>query len=363
LQSRCVSTGLKNKLIGGHIEHYFFYCKLRDLADATDIAAMLLDTTPAGSVNTASGDNAYYHVASGAPEWLEMCTDAVVTAYFRDQGDTASHVGAVTGLPMVQWSNQNSIMESLIADADIETTTIADTTPSPQYEAQWNSWAWMKQMQLTEMTFEDYLASFGVQLKTDEDKRPELIRMTKNWTYPTNTVDGEGNINTQFSWSVQERVDKDRFFKEPGFIVGYTVFRPKLYFSGMKQAAVSMMSGALSWLPASAKENVATSLVRFQANSANSPFGASGTPSAGELDSDLHYWVDIRDLFVYGDQFMNVTRDGTVNAVRSEDLVDFQDKKYPQSAALQLIGVGDTLSAAQDGVVSLNILGTQMDMT
>lgn len=63
----------------------------------------------------------------------------------------------------------------------------------------------MRQMQLTEVSFEDYLASFGVKIPDAELRRPELIRMVKNWTYPTNTLDGDGTINSQASWSVQEK--------------------------------------------------------------------------------------------------------------------------------------------------------------
>lgn len=361
LQARIVSTAVKSKLIGAHIEHYFFYVKLRDLADATDIVEMLMDTGGT-SIDLASADNAYYNVKQNAPKWLEMCTTAVVKHFFRDEGDTASHVGSVTGLPMVQWENKNSVIESLIDDADIVTDDVTDAQAFPDHEKAYQSWEWMRQMQLTEMTFEDYLGSFGVQLTAQESGKPELIRMTKNWTYPTNTVDGDGTINTQFSWSVQERADKDRFFKEPGFLVGYTVLRPKLYLGNKKQSAVSLMNTALTWLPATAKDMVQTSLVKMLGSSANSPFTNATTPTNGELDSENSYWLDVRDLFVYGDEFTNRTLDSTINACRAEDLTDFHGKKYPHSASLQALGV-TSYTADSDGIVSLNVLGTQVDMT
>jgi len=362
LQCRTVSTPLENRLIGHHLEHYFFYVKLRDMADQTDIVAMLMDN--GASVNTASGDSVYKYVKSGAPDWVQMCLDAVVTKYFRDEGDNGSHVGSVTGLPMAQWTNYQSMFESLIADALIETDTTADTIPYPDAEKEYQTWKFLYDMQMTEASFEDYLGTFGVKTNDADEDRPELIRFCKNWTYPTNTVDGDGTINTQVSWSVQERADKDRFLKEPGFVFGVTIARPKLYMGLQTQATVSLLNDALSWMPATMKEQVHSSMKKIQGNAAAFPISAASTPTGGGLDSDLNYWFDLRDLFIYGDQFVNrVQAADTTNSVRAEDMATFHGKKYPQSAALQTIGKNDTLTYESDGMVSLNILGTQLDAT
>lgn len=364
LQCRTVSTPLENRLIGHHLEHYLFYVRLRDLADAEDIVAMLMDANTASAVEVAGSDNAYHYVGTGAPNWVKMCLDSVVEHYFRDEGDTASHVGAVTGLPMAQWTNYKSLIESMIDDADIETGAVADTQPYPEFHKEYATWQFMKQMQLTEVSFEDYLGTFGVRVPDAELNRPELIRMTKNWTYPTNTLDGDGTINSQASWSIQERADKDRFFKEPGFLFGVTVARPKVYMSLQDQSALSVLSDALSWLPAIMKDDPTTSLKQIAGSSADLPFTAASTPAGGQLDSDESYWFDVRDLFLYGDQFVNRTQGAdTTNSVPAEDMTDFHGKKYPSSAALQGLGKADTLTYESDGIVSLNILGTQVDAT
>jgi len=362
LQCRTVSTPLENRLIGHHIEHYFFYVKLRDLSDQADIVAMLMDNGT--SVNTASGDNAYHYVKSGAPDWMKMSLDKIVEKYFRDEGDNGSHVGSVTGLPMAQWTNYQSVFESLIADALIETDTTADTVPYPDQEKEYQTWKFLYDMQMTEASFEDYLGTFGIRTNDADEDRPELIRFAKNWTYPTNTVDGDGTINTQVSWSVQERADKDRLMKEPGFIVGVSIARPKLYLGLQTQAAVGMLNDALAWMPATMKAEVHSSMKKLQGNAANFPLSAASTPTGGGLDSDLNYWFDLRDLFLYGDQYVNRAAAADVNnAVRAEDMATFHGKKYPQSAALQTIGKADTLTYESDGIVSLNILGTQLDAT
>lgn len=363
LQCRTVSTALENRLIGHHLEHYFFYVKLRHLSDSADIIAMLMDTDLAG-VNTAGANNAYHYVQSGAPDYVKMCLDSIVTHYFRDEGDTGSHVGAVTGLPLAQWTNYKSIAESLIDNVVIETDTITNGNPFPDHEKEYQTWMYMRQMQLTEVSFEDYLGTFGVRLPDSEISRPELIRMVRNWTYPTNTLDGDGTINSQVSWSVQERADKDRFFKEPGFLFGVTIAKPKVYLSIQDQSAVSLLGDAFSWLPALMKDNPESSLKKIAGNSAFLPWTAASTPTGGQLDSDNAYWVDVRDLYLYGDQFVNRTLDpNTNNSVAPENFATFHGKKYPSSAALQLIGKSDILTYESDGIVSLNILGTQLDMT
>lgn len=358
LQSRAVSTPMENSLIGHHMEHYLFYVKLRDLADRDDIANLLLDMNETG-VTTEGADNVYLYAKSGAIAWQQMCLDSVVDHYFRDEGETVNEVvGGTTGLPLAHFNNTN-FGESMTLDSAIETDNI-DGSVNPiefdQLEDEYQTWEFMRNMQLTEKTFEEYCEDFGAKIGKEEPNKPELIRYTKNWTYPTNTVDGSGNINTQATWSIAERSDKDRFFKEPGFIFGVTVWRPKLYLADQQQAAVSVLDNALRWLPAAMKDKPMSSIQKISSNAANSPYDDTA------MGTSVDYWIDIRDLFVHGDQFINYAADETDNVV-SWDGTSFHEKKYPLPADLQLMGILDTLTAEQDGVVSLNILGTQVDLT
>lgn len=364
LQARAVSTPLENPLIGHHLEHYFFYVKLRDLSDADDLVKMLMDVDATGAVDKAGATSVYHYVRQNAPAYVKMCLDSVVNHYFRDEGDTASHVGSVTGLPLAQWTNYKGLAESFIKDADLETGEVTDEQPYPEFEKEYAAWQFMRQMQLTEVSFEDYLGTFGVRIPDAELNRPELVRMIKNWTYPTNTLDGDGTINSQASWSVQERADKDRFFKEPGFLFAVTVHRPKVYISNQDQSAVSILGDAFSWLPALMKDNPHTSLTKVLGNSPRSPLISAAAGADGTLVPADEYWYDVRDLYLYGDQFVNHTQGADVNnAVPAEDWKSFHGKKYPLSSALQLLGKEDSLSVKQDGIVSLNILGTQIDAT
>ena len=109
----------------------------------------------------------------------------------------------------------------------------------------------MRAMRFIDMSFEDYLKEQGVNLGSDErPDRPELLRVTSNWAYPSNTVDpSTGMPSGAASFSINERADKDRFFKEPGFIIGLTVARPKLFMGNQKSAGAIMMNDAFAFMP------------------------------------------------------------------------------------------------------------------
>jgi len=97
--------------------------------------------------------------------------------------------------------------------------------------------------------------------------------------------------------AISDRFDKDRYFREPGFILGVTVMRPKIYISGQKSSATEMLNTPEAWLPALLGDAPWSSLRKFAAN-AGPLASAAPTPSHD-------YWVDVRDLFLYGDQFVN----------------------------------------------------------
>lgn len=368
LQCRTISTAVKTPLIGHWLEHYFFYVKLRQLDDGADLKAMLLDSDNTPATDTAAADSQYLYVKSGAPDFMQMCLDKVTEHWFRDDLDVSnaySPVGATTGLPIVQWENiKKSVFNSLIKDNTLQQGT-GDITGTAQdlseFERLYQSWEYMRMAQMTDLSYEDWLATFGVKTEaTEKPDEPELIRFTRNWSYPTNTVDGSGNVNTQMSWSIQERADKDRFFKEPGFLIGLTVARPKVYLSTQNQSAVSLLNHAFSWMPALMKDNPETSLRKILTTDTDISPLALGATGDVILNTD-EYWLDVRDLYVYGDQFINHT--GNHNAVKSTNIDSNLGKNYPDATTLQAIGVGNTLSYSSDGIVSLNILGTQMDVT
>lgn len=359
LQSRVVSDPIRNPLIGWHCEYYFFYVKHRDL-DARDLLqTMMLDP----DVDMSSLDGAtsvpHYHTNGTdlAINWSALCLDRVVEEYFRS--DTDGTPTLIDGLPPAGL-NRDSFLDSAIDNADY--VTAADVNLSDagsafgtevrasEIEASMRLYEQLKQANLIEMTYEDYLRQHGVRVKAEEHHRPELIRYIKEWTYPSNTIDPtSGTPRSAVSWSIAERADKDRFIKEPGFIYGVNVIRPKVYLRNLTSSAVMLMNNAQRWLPSILRDDTYSSMAKVTA----------GDPP---LDSNTDaYWIDLKDLLLYGDQFLNyvpVDTDGVGVALPLAALGS-SGKKYPTSAMVDELFVTDTAGVSgvrQDGVVTLSIM-------
>ena len=183
-----------------------------------------------------------------------------------------------------------------------------------------------------------------------------MIRYVREWTYPTNTIDPtNGAARSAVSWSIQARADKDRFFPEPGFIFGCTVVRPKVYRTQDGSLADWLMD-ALTWLPAIMADEPYTSLKQFTAT--NGPLATAVTDANG-------YWVDVRDLFLYGDQFINYAADTDKVNLVARPGATVKDWKYPSATDAAELFVDETTNRLIrcDGVVSLNILGRESDAT
>lgn len=354
LQARCVTAPIKNPLIGWWMEHYVFYVKHRDLDDRDDFTQMVLQHNYDLSSLNSAADPDTYHGATGL-DWTKKCLQRVVTEYFRDEGeDHTDHV--IDGNPIAKASG-NAWFDSMIADSAFtsgEGSETADTADAASdLEILRTNWEFLRAQNLTTMDYEDFLRTYGVRTSASEHHRPELIRYSRDWQYPSNTVDPtDGSVASAVSWAVSERADKDRFFKEPGFIFGVTIARPKVYMSKQTSAGVSMLTNALSWLPAIMRDEPATSLRAF----------ASGSGPIGASSAD--YWVDVRDLFMYGDQFVNFALTETDAGLVALPTVDMSNHWFVSDTDVTTgLHAGTDYLVKQDGVCSLNILGTQQDHT
>lgn len=397
-QSRAVSDQVKNPLTGAHLEHYFFYVPLRALSidtwsgevgdhvHATAIENMLLDLGQPLDVSTGYGIRnwSYYNGNAVAGQhgynFVQACLEKVVSHFFRDQGESFGPTVTApsgTGTYPLAKLKQKTFDDSLMAISEVPEETIpatGDAVDAGEFDTLYQTWQIMFSQGFTQMSFEDYLQTFGVNTAKNQPLVPELIRYTSEWSYPTNTVnpqdvlDSEDNIivpsgtpTSAFSWSVADRADKDRFFREPGFLIGLTVMRPKVYLGNQIFSASHLLTDALSWMPAVYKDNVELSLKKLAADTG--PFG--GTRNAD-------YWIDLRDLYIYGEQFVNIELTATpdyrgapaVFNPHSSGAQIGDAAKYASQADIDALFVDSTKQVIrQDGMVSLNILGTQVDHT
>ena len=191
MQARVVTDPIKNGLVGWWIEYYFFYVKLTDLDERDTIMAALVDpTTSMSSLNTAANVRCYH--AAGGPGWTEKCLKRVVEEYFRDEGDAWNHKTLDT-LPAASIQG-NDWMDSLMLQSDLDTNDFSvdlnanSTITASEIERAWTQWQMLKSGNLVDMSYEDYLRTFGVNVPTTENRRPELVRYVREWSYPANTV-------------------------------------------------------------------------------------------------------------------------------------------------------------------------------
>lgn len=364
LQARCVTDPIMNPIIGWWNEHYFFYVKLRDLYERDLVNEMILDpsysVTP---ITTAQGGTVaalarYYSGGAGMIDWVQLCRRRIVDEYFRDEGEAyTAHVGD-DGHPLAQF-NMNNVLDSYrnaaaitAVDVEVEGADANTTIQASEIEAAMRKWTALRDNNLVQMSFEDYLAAYGIRPPAAELHRPELIRYIRDWQYPSNTIDpATGSPKSAVSWSTSERADKNRFFNEPGFLVGLTVVRPKVYLASDRQKGTftSAMNDIYTWLPPWLNGDRMASMKLIADN-------------VGPLPQDADtggYWIDIKDLFLYGEQFVNTDVASYYYNNMASPSASGANARYPVGTAdwrgLFVDSAGTKYYAREDGVVQLSI--------
>ncbi len=355
MQSRVVSDPINDPLTGWWCEFYFFYVKHRDMDQRDMFTNMMLELNYDLSSLSAAARADHYH-PGGTINWVDHCLTRVVDEFFRNEGETVT-TAVIDNIPLASINNQSwldsVIDETLLPEGASGVPAAGDTQEDldlrrAQYE-------FLRFNSLTNMTYEDYLATFGVRRSKLELHRPELVRYVKDWSYPTNHVDpGTGTPSSALSWAVSERADKDRFFSEPGFLFGVSVVRPKVYLSKQKGTAVSLLDSALTWLPAVMREEPYTSLKTVVKTTG---------PLAGNTTND--YVVDVRDLFLYGDQFANFDIATATGLSKVALPTAGLNKRYASEADADSMfkSAAPANKIRMDGVVSLSIAGREEDNT
>lgn len=340
LQSRVLTDPLAHRLSGWWQEYYLFYVKHTDLLGASDdpdsdtvrnaVIAMHLENSALGLADSTRRDAYYKANTDSAVDWLTLCTKACVKWYFRDGAEPLAGYGNYGARAP---TNAGTIYKARVRDPMwLESVKIEDVNPANNsdlpgvedfqdvfvpsaFATHYAQWEHMRQIKMItdDVTFDDYLATFGVSVPERVSKtehRPELLRYVRQWQYPSNAVDGDGAASAAVSWAVSARADKARAFPEPGFLLVLSVARPKVFFGNQVRHASSMLDDAYGWLPAVLRDDPFTSLIEYDHNEG---------PLSGVFNSADDYWVDRRDYFVRGGQFVNFN---PVDAVGVAPIVD-----------------------------------------
>lgn len=326
--------------------------KFTDLVDQADaLTGMLLSQTNAAHTGAGTyydANTAFYHRA-GYPNFAKMAYDRVVETKFRDKNEGLVVASEAHSSYYRAKFRDHGLFDSIVPEAfdDGPLAPTGDTTMDAWQQAQ-DLYDYLVATNLTDMSYEDWCKAYGVNIPKAQLHEPEVLATWKEWSYPSNTIDpATGAPSSAVSFVVRKNVAARKFFTEPGFLIGIHVLRPKLYFKDQVQSGTDYLNTAMSWLPAVLLDNPATSIRKFEDQEllASVPGG--------------EFMVDMRDVFVHGDQFSNLGSGVPTNFVNMAAASLYQ---YPANGDLYDLFVTDEMTMC-DGFLNLDIVGRQRDMT
>lgn len=361
-----ITDPLKDRFNGWWCETLAFYIRVRDTIpdEAETLKDMFLNPEANLSSLYDAADTKYFH-AYGV-NWLKHTVYQIVKHYFRSDEELPetyqidNMFAATVGTD--NWTDSMILGAQLAAeDIDIDANADGDIMAS-EVDKSMRMWEMLKAGLLTDMDYEDFLRTYGVRIPAAEiPGKPRLLKRVSDWTMPNNIVEPTTGVPTTAAyWANRDRIDNDVAIKEPGFVVMLRVYRPKIFRAGIKGSVTGIMDTAMEWLPAILMDDPNTSLVTVP--TAAGPLGALGQ----------EYTFDMRDFFLYGEEFANFdlsTYSSAVAlpAVETAPTPDRFNKRYPTLAMAKQIFVGDDASGKQfietGGRVDFTIAGQIMDTT
>jgi len=372
LQTQCWSDPLASgvmKNIGWWSEYYFFYVKHRDLMGfeqavdglGKDLIDMFVSNESLSPHYDADGNQITYCPPNGVDFTLEGLK-RVTEEYFRDQGEAWNNF-TVDGVPQVKIYGRGSsdAFEKLTLEGSYQDREVDVPGKIDDLMDAYTEWQAMYDAGLMDMDYEDWMRTYGSSSVLPNVDRvdhhiPENLCHWREFQMPTNTVEPTTGVPaTAVGWRVAKQHRKAAFFAEPGWIMGFTCVRPKVYLK-LTGSLASMMRTRDSWLPAVLAQHL-------DASHLNIP-EASGPLSHLTLGTPNSYWVDLKDLLNHGDQFINWATTAT-DAPPFVDLPTTAGQRRYVSSGDIMQAFADTVNVRflQDGVVSLSILGRQQNPT
>lgn len=376
LQSQAWSDPLASGVlrnIGWWNEYYLFYVKHRDLVGyerdelsnqglGSDLIDMIVTN---GNLNAhkVGADVVNTYTPKGGVDFTAACLKRIVEEYFRDEGETAQAF-AIDNIPIAQiyGRGQNDWSMRLTMEGDYEDRRVnldvdndGDITVD-EVERAYVEWAAAYDAGLIQMDYEDWMKTYGVSSTLPNNDRvdyhrPELLFYHREFSYPTNTVEPTTGVPaTAVGWRSAKQWRKNWLFPEPGWIIGLTCKRPKVYLGNQKGSVASMMTTRDTWLPAVLNQQLDVSHLLIAEGAG--PLNTLALPGEGE-----GYYIDLRDLLNYGDQFVNWAATGAPFMALPEAS---GARRYASGANAMSFFVDTTNGRfLEDGVLSLMIKGRQ----
>ena len=83
-----------------------------------------------------------------------------------------------------------------------------------------------------------------------EEGEPELLSYRRFWTLPSNVIVPATGLPTGSAyWRLDEKTEKPKLFKEPGFIIGFHAVRPKMFDGKQVYSRAASMWGFRDFIP------------------------------------------------------------------------------------------------------------------
>jgi len=369
-ESRVITSPIKNSIIGWKKEYYFFYVRATDLL-SDSIRDMFVDpaNVDLGATLGIAANDRFMYTSKGGIDYVNRCLRSVWKHYFADWDDVYEDFDSAdrAGVPYVQVRDRfwlDSITDGdLMPDGDDTST----ATSAEQLATMMAMYDQLRAMGIANMTYEDYLRSYGISVPGPQEHKPELLCRLSDFQYPSNTIDpADGSPTSAVSWVFNNTVRDEKFFKEPGFIFGVSITRPKLYFGGLAGNLSAYLGRAWDWLPNYLNESNPTPMPFTSLKHFTGDTGPLGDRTSATDD----YWVDMRDLFLHGDQWLSAipfnpapANEGDFNSIALPPGDNAQLYKYPNDAMVKSLFVGNVGTVNEDGYVSMSISGKQLDYT
>lgn len=358
-----ISQPLVNPFAGAWLESWLFYVKLTDLD--RDLGGMFISDTysDTGWTRTAASSSALF-TPQNSYDWVDKCLRRIHEAYFLSEGETLETFGGTfSELPIVKL-NVRSWYQNLM----FEPTEVAlDTTGERDHREQMSAYEMLTQMQMTELSYESYLEQYGVRSMNLGLNEPEILRFTRSWTKPTNIIDPtDGSPSSAWVWNDDMKLEKDKRFNEPGFIIQLACVRPKMFQVGQEYSVVSNLWGFSDWFPAYTLTDPTAGVKRI---GTDDPVFKSDLNAA---EGEVQMLYDHRDLLNHGEQFINYTTPfyahpmasgwSTVAAAEDADVRG----EYCSGSDVEALFVGtasNTELCYYEGITGLTVAGHVTDTT
>lgn len=322
---RLLSMPIKHPLAGAWFETWLVYVSLTDIDP--DLAQMFIAEGVPTTGFTASADNTRYFTKSGQINYLKLATDKVVQTYFRNEEEpTVTNATFGAGEPGIHKASRQNFdwaQNLMFKPASMDLNDLPSALPN---ENTLTPLEIMKLAGMSELTYEKYLMEYGVTKKeaVKEARLPEILRYTRDWTVPTNTVEPTtGRPSSCWSWSSTIKSEKPKRFDEPGFVIMFGCVRPKMFDFSIKASMIGELWGFGDWFPVYNLADPAAGIKEYT--------GAPLVRPAGETDTLIY---DHRDLLSHGEPFVNdwTNQPYDLPKISSRSLVD--GAEYPDLRGL-----------------------------